>query len=70
MTRGTVHWKFLPRFLSRNTKPVANQEFIFRVSCINPELAKYDLQAESESFVVVSRSTKTKSAAPPVAEEE
>ena len=69
MTQGALKWKFHAKFLSRNTKPTG-KEFIFKITCTNPELAQYDLSAETPPFAIVSRevSKKKGGAAAPAAQ--
>ena len=62
MTQGALKWKFHLKFLSRNTRPTG-KEFIMRVSCTNPELAQYDLTADTPPFAIVSREVKRGGAA-------
>ena len=68
MTQGSLKWKFHLKFLSRNTKPTG-KEFIFKITCTNPELAQYDLSAETPPFSIVSREVvkKQRTAAAPAA---
>lgn len=62
MSQGELKWRFHCKFLSRNTKPTG-QEFLLRISCLNPELAAYDLEAQSPPFLIISREVKTKAGA-------
>lgn len=62
MVHGVLKWKFHLKALSRNlVSTLQNKEFTFRIRCVNPELDRYDLETQSDSFIVVSRAPKLKS---------
>lgn len=58
MKNGRLTWSFKPTFLSRNTRPVAKQEVFFRITCVEPLLADYNLETETERVLVVARETR------------
>lgn len=62
MKNGRLTWSFKPTFLSRNTRPVAKQEFFFRISCVEPALTNYHLETETERVFVVARETRKRAA--------
>ena len=67
MVGGEARWKFHTKFLSRNTKNPTGQAFRFRISCLNPELQRFELDTTSIPFVVVSRDVRSKKASAPPA---
>ena len=62
MKNGEIKFKFHTRFTSRMTKAPSGQEFFFRISCMNSELERFDLDTMSVPFVVVSREVNAKAA--------
>ena len=62
MKNGEIKFKFHTRFTSRMTKAPSGQEFFFRISCMNSELERFDLDTMSVPFIVVSREVNAKAA--------
>lgn len=62
MKNGRLTWSFKPTFLSRNTKPIAKGEVFFRITCVEPALACYNLETETERVLVVARETRKRAA--------
>ena len=58
MVNGQLKWRFKLKVLSRSTRNPSNQQFLFKISCVNPELSQYDLGTESVPFRVISREVK------------
>jgi hypothetical protein len=62
MKNGEIKFKFHTKFTSRMTKAPSGQEFFFRISCMNSELERFDLDTMSVPFIVVSREVNAKAA--------
>jgi len=58
MVNGQLKWRFKLKTLSRQTKNPSNQQFLFKITCLNTELSKYELGTESLPFRVISREVK------------
>jgi len=58
MVNGQLKWRFKLKTLSRQTKNPSNQQFLFKITCLNTELSKYELGTESLPFRIISREVK------------